>query len=207
MAKPSWACFRLPVAAKSPPTRPDPSVEPPRDPRIREVVIGGLVIVTLGAGVCLLVIARLMPGFLGESFAMLGGIVSTPFLMEASFVALGLTVVVAINLLRQKRDGDEFVYLERAEGPGSEELPDQARWAIYRDEPLPPPADDPLAEIEGAISIGDHEAACEKIASLPVEQQGSREVIVLRLRLARESGRDKLAGELEARLKELAEEG
>lgn len=201
IAIPGRPCFRLAVA---PAKQPAPSRRPqvPRDSRVREVVVGSLVILALGAGICLLWLARSMPGFLGESFGMLAGIASTPFLMEASLIALGLVAVLAVNHFRQRREGDELVYLERAEGPDAEDLPDSARWAIYRDPPLPPPPDLTLDEIEGAIAIGDHQAASEAIAALDPAQQSSAEVLTLRIRLARASGRDQLARDLEARLAE-----
>ena len=37
---------------------------------------------------------------------------STPFFLEASFIFIGMTIVVAINHWRQKRDGDDFVEVE-----------------------------------------------------------------------------------------------
>ena len=40
------------------------------------------------------------------------GIMSTPFFLEASFIFIGLTIVVAINHWRHKREGDDFVEIE-----------------------------------------------------------------------------------------------
>lgn len=68
------------------------------------------------AGVAALILsiaaARFLPGVGGEFFGRLLGIISTPFLMEASFLVLGFVLVMTINLWRQRREGDEFVEVD-----------------------------------------------------------------------------------------------
>lgn len=72
------------------------------------------------AGVAALILliasARFLPGVGGEFFGRILGVISTPFLMEASFLVLGFVLVMTINLWRQRREGDEFVELDVAVG-------------------------------------------------------------------------------------------
>jgi hypothetical protein len=42
------------------------------------------------------------------------GIVTTPFLLEGSMIILGFILVILINHWRQRREGDELVYLDEA---------------------------------------------------------------------------------------------
>jgi len=174
----------------------------PADPRVKQVIvgIGGIFFVFILVG--LIWYGRNLPGFLGECFAMLGGIITTPFLMEASFIVIGLLIVMVLNYWRLHRDGDEFVYLEQAEGPGSESLPDSARWAIYKDAPLDPVNPDLLAQAEGALEIGDHEGAVEALASMTDSEREALPVLKFRLALAHASGKEELAKRLQAKLAE-----
>lgn len=70
----------------------------------------------VAALILLIAYARYLPGVGGEFFGRLLGIISTPFLMEASFLVLGFVLVMTINLWRQRREGDEFVELDEAVG-------------------------------------------------------------------------------------------
>ena len=54
-------------------------------------------------------------GCWGEWIGMMVGVMTTPFFLEASFIFIGLTLVMAINHWRQKREGDECVYLEQVD--------------------------------------------------------------------------------------------
>lgn len=107
--------------------------------------------IAIFAGILLLIAAMLIarrwvPGFFGEYLAGIAGVVTTPFLLEATFIILGLVIVVALNHWRQKRDGDEFVYLDELPASSTE----------------PPNLEQRLSE---ARSTGDH----EKIARLEVQ--------------------------------------
>lgn len=55
---------------------------------------------------------RHLPEIWADWIGMLVGIMSTPFFLEASFLFIGLTIVVAINHHRQKKAGDDFVEVE-----------------------------------------------------------------------------------------------
>jgi hypothetical protein len=55
---------------------------------------------------------RFIPGWVGESVGTLAGIMSTPFFMEASFILIGLVIVLSLNTWRRNREGDELVFLD-----------------------------------------------------------------------------------------------
>lgn len=170
-----------------------------RDERKRQVVTGIAVIVGVGALFLLLVVATGLPGVAGEFFARIAGIVTTPFLLEGTLAILGLILVILINHWRQRREGDEFVYLDEMKD-APKDLPDQARWAVYRDKPLE--ADNPAQSdlLEGAVAIGDHESAIEILESMSDEERHRPEVMRQRIELAKATGKDELARRLEAEL-------
>jgi hypothetical protein len=144
---------------------------------------------------------RYLPGLLGEWIGFMVGVMTTPFLLEASFVILGLTVVVAINVWRQRHAGDELVYLEQVEG--AENLPERARWALYRDAPLAGEVPSLQTQAEGALAIGDYESAAECLAAMPEEVLKRPDILALRLEMARATGKRELAEKLETELRAL----
>jgi len=78
--------------------------------RGKQVAVGGIIIFSLMASViCLLVFWRYIPGWVGESVGKVAGLISTPFILEASFFVMGLGIVVLLNSWRRKKDGDDFV--------------------------------------------------------------------------------------------------
>ena len=58
-----------------------------------------------------------LPGFVGEVFRKIGGIMFTPFFLEISFAFLGLIAVLCINNIRLQREGDDYVSLEIEDDP------------------------------------------------------------------------------------------
>lgn len=142
---------------------------------------------------------RHLPGIWGEWLGMMIGLATTPFLLELSFAALGLTLVLMLNHWRQKRSGDELMYLEQVDDPGS--LPDHARWAVFREQPLPGEEPSLLVQADGALAIGDHQTATECLAALPEEQLKHPEALALRLELARATGKADLVEKLESQLR------
>lgn len=172
------------------------------DPRVKQVLGGVGAIFAVCALIGVIWFGRHLPGFVGEWFAMILGFITTPFLMEGSFMVLCLLIVMVINYWRLRREGDEFVYLEQAEGPGSEALPDSAKWAIYREAPLDPEFPAVLAQLEGFLAIDDHEAAVEALAAMEPAERESPPVMKLRIELAERSGKTELAARLKAQLEQ-----
>ena len=86
---------------------------PMKDERVKQVLIAAALLAGLtGGAVALLLGWRKVPGVLGEWLGMVVGIMSTPFFLEASFVILGVLVVMVVNAVRRHREGDEFVALD-----------------------------------------------------------------------------------------------
>ncbi|MDA7887776.1 hypothetical protein N9A86_00140 [Akkermansiaceae bacterium] len=67
-------------------------------------------------GVALLIITIFalgsLPGFAGEVFRKITGIMFTPVFLELSFAFFGLVAVLWINQIRLAKEGDEYVSLE-----------------------------------------------------------------------------------------------
>lgn len=83
-------------------------------------VIGIIAVLVIG----LLLGWRLIPGWVGEAFGMVAGVLSTPFLMEGSFIVIGLLSVLGLNIWRRRKEGDEFVEIESGgnDGTGASDL-------------------------------------------------------------------------------------
>jgi hypothetical protein len=85
--------------------------------RGKQILIGAAIMFVLTVVVVGFLMGwRLIPGWVGESFGMVAGIMSTPFFMEGSFILLGLIIVISLNTWRRNKDGDELVYLD-GDGP------------------------------------------------------------------------------------------
>jgi hypothetical protein len=136
-----------------------------RDERKQQVLVGFCVVAGVAGLILLIAWARYLPGLGGEFFGRILGVISTPFLMEASFCVLGLVLVMALNIWRQRRDGDELVYLEEVKNPPAN-LPDQARWAVYQNAPLAAGPPEANLLLEGALAIGDHASALEILEAM-----------------------------------------
>ena len=83
------------------------------DERIKQAAVGiGLILAVMGVVLSLLLGWRSLPGLLGEWLGFMLGIMTTPFLLETTFVIIGLVVVISLNTWRRNREGDEFVTLD-----------------------------------------------------------------------------------------------
>ncbi len=166
-----------------------------RDERWKQVGAGLAILAGITVLILLLALGRHLPGLAGEFFARVLGLVSTPFILETSLCILGFVVVMTINYWRQWKDGDELVHLEEVQNP-PQDLPGQARWAVYREAPLEPGTVSPADLLEGALAIGDHEGALEILSSMSDEERADPAVLKLRIALAEATGKTELAGHL-----------
>lgn len=167
--------------------------------RSRQVLIGVAILLVISLSVCgSLIGSRYMTGLLGEWISLMIGIMTTPFFMEASFVILGLTIVIGLNTWRRRKEGDELVFLERVDEASTPGLPDHASWAVFDHPPLQGETPSLLAQAEGALAIGDHSLAAELIGGMSTEEMKHPAVYELRIALAKATGRDDLALRLEA---------
>lgn len=168
--------------------------------RRRQIAAGTGILLLITVLVCGVLIGwRHLPGILGEWLGTMIGVVTTPFFLELSFVVLGITIVMMLNHWRQKREGDELVYLEQVDEPGC--LPDHAKWAVFRELPLTGEEPSLLEQADGALAINDYQTAAECLATLPEEQLKQPEALALRLQLALATGKLDLAEKLETQLR------
>ncbi|RYD31804.1 MAG: hypothetical protein EOP85_22370 [Verrucomicrobiaceae bacterium] len=170
---------------------------------MKQVGVAAAILITLTILVPGLITGwRFIPGFLGEWIGTVMGVLTTPFIMETSFFILGLVIVILINHWRQQKEGDEFVYLEQVSGPGlPKDLPDKAKWAVYREKPLEGGDISLRDRAEGALAIGDHGAAADFIAEMEPGELEQAEVLALRRNLALATGKPELAAEFENKLR------
>lgn len=169
-----------------------------RDERIGQVLVGAAILVGVLVVTTLIRLLGLLPGFVGEVFAMFAGFLSTPVFLEISFFVLGLLIVLAVNHWRRVREGDEFVYLEQVSEPEAKGLPEHAKFAVFPEAPLPPETPELLAQAEGALAIGDFGATAEALAAMDEAELARPETRRVRIALAKATGRDELARRLEA---------
>ena len=86
------------------------------DERVKQIAVAAAILAAVGCGaVGLLLFWRSVPGVFGEWLGMIVGVMSTPFFLEASFVILGVLIVMVLNTIRRHREGDDFVSLEHLE--------------------------------------------------------------------------------------------
>ncbi len=170
--------------------------------QVRQVVAGVSLLLTIAVMVVGSLIGwRMLPGLLREWAGTGLGLMSTPFILEASFAVLGLVIVVLINHFRRKREGDEFVYLEQVAGPEVPgDLPERSRWAVYSSPPLDGAEVGLLERAEGEWAAGDMEAALRWISEMPEEELSAPGALALRIGIARASGKHELAEKLERQL-------
>jgi len=111
----------------------------------KQVVVGASILLLLAVLVGgVIMSSHFLPGVLGEWVGLMVGVMTTPVFLEISSFIIGLTVVLAINHWRQKRAGDDFVYLEQVDGPDTPaDLPEHAKCAIDREKPLESQLADP----------------------------------------------------------------
>lgn len=170
------------------------------DERTRQIAVAAAIVLGVGAVIsAILLLWPRIPGVLGEWLGFLAGVVTTPFFMEASFALLGLSLVIALNHWRQKKAGDELVYLEQVEPEAG--LPEHAAWAVFKDPPLNAKMPTSVEQAEGAMAIGDHHSAGEILAGMTADELRQPATLAIRIELAKASGLQDLACTLEAELK------
>lgn len=169
--------------------------------RTRQILMGGFILLAITVSVCgALIGSRYQQGLIGEWVSLMVGIMTTPFFMEASFVILGLIIVISINTWRRRKEGDELVYLERVDAADAAGLPDHASWAVFAKQPLAGEVPSRLVQAEGALAIGDFESAADQLGAMSQEQLNHPDCLQLRIALAEATGRNELAEELRIEL-------
>ncbi len=161
----------------------------------RALLIGFGLILVASAILLLIWLGMYLPGFAGEVFRKLAGMMWTPIIIDCSLFLLGVILVLSLNSFIRAKQGDEYVYLEQVDNP-PEGLPDRARSAIFREAPVPQGIEAGLAAIEGALELNDLSEATTLLFELPSDQLEHPEVLALRITLARRKGHNDKANEL-----------
>lgn len=91
--------------------------------RTRMILTGLLPIFGVSAVLLGIGLGGRLPGFPGEVFRMITGIIFTPVFLELTFAFLGLMAIFWINNLRLQKQGDEYVSLEIEEDPDDTSKP------------------------------------------------------------------------------------
>lgn len=170
-----------------------------KDERVKQATIGAVILLTIAVLVPSALLGwRFLPGLWGEWLGTLAGLLTTPFVMETSFVILGILIVITINHRRRMKDGDDFVFLEQVDEQGApNDLPDQAKWVMYREKPEPVVKLTLLEKAEGAFAIGEYETASLLISEMEISELKKYETLVLRMALAKATGKLELFASLQ----------
>ena len=98
----------------------------------RALLIGFGLILAASAILLLIWLGMFLPGFAGEVFRKLAGMMWTPIIIDCSLFLLGIILVLSLNWFIRSRQGDEYVYLEQVNDP-PEGLPDRAfEFRVWR---------------------------------------------------------------------------
>lgn len=105
--------------------------------QMKQIVAGAGILLLLSLIVGVVVIgAHFVPGVVGEWISMMVGLMTTPVFLEISGLLFGFITVLAINHWRQKRDGEELVYLDEVGGSVNAECADEALMGKSPDVPV-----------------------------------------------------------------------
>ena len=169
----------------------------------RALLIGLGLILVVALFLLLVWLGMFLPGFAGEVFRKLAGLLWTPLILDSSLFILGVILVVSMNWYIRRKSGDECVYLEQVENPPYG-LPERARSAIFDEEPESQGIAPNLAAIEGALALDDLSEATSLLFELPPDRLEDPEVLALRIALARRKGHENRARDLWRQLKSQA---
>ena len=169
----------------------------------RALLIGLGLILVVALFLLLVWLGMFLPGFAGEVFRKLAGLLWTPLILDSSLFILGVILVVSMNWYIRRKSGDECVYLAQVESPPYG-LPEKARSAIFDEEPESQGIAPNLAAIEGALALDDLSEATSLLFELPPDRLEDSEVLALRIALARRKGHEDRARDLWRQLKSQA---
>jgi len=161
----------------------------------RALLIGFGLILAVATILVLIWLGMFLPGFAGEVFRKMAGMMWTPGVLDFSLFLLGIILIFSLNMFIRARKGDEYVYLEQVEDPPTD-LPEEARSAIFHEAPDPESLRPSLAAIEGALELNDLSEATSLLFELPSDQLEEPDVLALRIALAHRKGHHRKADDL-----------
>lgn len=173
------------------------------DIRFKQFLIGGCAVLFVSAVIAFCWYMTGAEGFVGELFRFFVGVFSSPIFLESALVILGFVIVLVINAIVRKRQGEEYVYLEQVEGPEGEVLPEEARSVIYTEKPASWVEPTALELAEGAIDAADYHSAWHHLNKLTKGEFNAEAGLALRLRLAIGTGKLRSARGVAKRLRQL----
>ena len=88
--------------------------------RTKLILTGFVPILSIALVIITIFALGALPGFAGEVFRKIAGIMFTPVFLELSFAFFGLIAVLWINQIRLAKEGDEFVSMEIEDDTPSE---------------------------------------------------------------------------------------
>lgn len=164
--------------------------------KIRRPWIAPLIVslMVLSAAIMLLKTNETAREVAGESALTIFQVLTTPFVLETALALLGLCIVIAINHHRQKKDGDEWVYLEQkapsASSEPNDDPPHRHDAVVWHEKPAA--FDETATEldvVEGYLDLGLADDALREWSSLPPSASRSERAVAMHIRALAMSGR------------------
>ena len=81
----------------------------------RSLLVGFGIILAAASFIALIWMGMFLPGFAGEVFRKIAGLMWTPVILDVSLFLLGIILILWLNIAIRAREGEEYVSIELAE--------------------------------------------------------------------------------------------
>ena len=78
----------------------------------RTLLTGFALISLFFSGAFIIWAGSYIPGNIGYTFRFIAGLISTPFIMEATIAIVSLFIVLTLNAYRREKEGDDYMTIE-----------------------------------------------------------------------------------------------
>ena len=157
----------------------------------RSLLVGFGIILAAASFIALIWMGMFLPGFAGEVFRKIAGLMWTPVILDVSLFLLGIILILWLNIAIRAREGEEYVSIELAEN-----LPAASPTLSSRRQADPRDLEPGLCAIEGALKVDDLSEATTLLYELPADRLEEPGVRALRIELSRRKAHDKKAAAL-----------
>ena len=100
----------------------------------RSLLVGFGIILAAASFIALIWMGMFLPGFAGEVFRKIAGLMWTPVILDVSLFLLGIILILWLNIAIRAREGEEYVSIELAENlPAASPTLSSRRQADPRD--------------------------------------------------------------------------